>query len=236
MSVSRRRSPQACSMRFTSSPRARRLAALACTAALIAGGCDKTVGPSEVLPPLDASGPDATAGRGRLIVRSGPTQVVVPAPTPVTSAAYVSELDAIKSAQKNLTEAQRSAIAYWSGGGGLRWNQIVRELVARYNLPPAPRSDGTYPVPDAENPFGDPNFPFANPPYAARAYSYVSAAQSDALKSAWYWKYQYNRPSPAKVGAGVQALMPVSDLPAYPSEDAVLSGVTTDLLKAMFPA
>src|SRR4029450_3076870 len=207
MSVSRRRSPQACSMRFTSSPRARRLAPLACPAALIAGGCDKTVGPSEVLPPLDASGPDATAGSWRMIVLSGPPQVVVPAPTPVTSAAYVSELDAIKSAQKNLTEAQRSAIAYWSGGGVLRWNQIVRELVARYNLPPAPRSDGTYPVPDAENPFGDPNFPFATPPYAARAYSYVSAAQYDALKSAWYWKFLYNRLSPAKNDKAISAIM-----------------------------
>ena len=41
----------------------------------------------------------------------------------------------------------------------LRWNQIVRGLVARYSLPPAPRPDGTYPVPDAENPFADPQFP-----------------------------------------------------------------------------
>jgi hypothetical protein len=111
----------------------------------------------------------------------------------------------------------------------------MRALVAKYNLPPAPAVNGSYPVPDAENPFGDPAFPFANPAYAARAYSYVSAAQSDALKSAWYWKFQHNRPSPAKVDNGVSALMPVSDLPAYPSEDAVLSGVTADMLKVLFP-
>jgi hypothetical protein len=30
--------------------------------------------------------------------------------------------------------------------------------------------------------------------------------------------------------------MPVSDLPAYPSEDAVLSGVTVEMLKVLFPA
>jgi len=58
------------------------------------------------------------------------------------------------------------------------------------------RPDGTYPVPDPENPFADPQFPFANPPYAARAYSYVAVAQYEALKTAWYWKYQYTGPRP----------------------------------------
>src|SRR4029077_16879061 len=91
-------------------------------------------------------------------------------------------------------------------------------------------------VPDAENPFGDPAFPFANPVYAARAYSYVSAAQSDALKTAWYWKFQYNRLSPAKIDNTSSALIPISALPSYPSEDAVISGVTVDMLKTLFPA
>jgi hypothetical protein len=170
-----------------------------------------------------------------MILLTGPTQFTVAAPASVSSAAYTAELDAIKATQSHLTSAQRESIAYWSGGGVLRWNQIARELVARYNLPPAPAADGSYPVPDAENPFADPAFPFANPAYAARAYSYLSAAQADALKAAWYWKYQYNRPSPAKVDNGVAALMPVSDLPSYPSEDAVLSGVTVELLKVLFP-
>jgi len=233
-------------MRFTFSPEVSllklslrqtvSLAVVSCAAALVAGGCDKSVGPFEVLPPLEASSLDATAGTWRMIVLPGPIQIAVAAPTAVTSPAYVAELAAIKSSQASLTSAQRGAIAYWSGGGVLRWNQIARELVARYNLPSAPRADGTYPVPDAENPFGDPQFPFANPIYAARAYSYMSAAQYDALKSAWYHKYQYNRLSPAKVDNTVRALVPVSDLPAYPSEDAVLSGVSADVLKALFPA
>ena len=89
--------------------------------------------------------------------------------------------------------------------------------------------------PDAENPFGDPAFPFSNPPYAARAYSYVSVAQYDALKAAWFYKFQYNRPSPYKVDSSVESLMPKSDLPAYPSEDAVLSGATAEMLKVLFP-
>jgi membrane-associated phospholipid phosphatase len=211
------------------------LAAVSCAVVFAANGCDNTIHPTEVLPPLQAANLDADAGNWRMIVLTGPTQFTIAAPAATSSPAYIAELDAIKSAQSTLTSAQRQSIAYWSGGGVLRWNQILRELVARYNLPPAPASNGTYPVPDPENPFADPNFPFANPAYAARAYSYVSTAQSDALKAAWYWKYQYNRSSPAKVDNSVFALMPVSDLPAYPSEDAVLSGVTVEMLKVLFP-
>ena len=109
---------------------------------------------------------------------------------------YQAELNAIKSAQGRLTADQRKAIDYWSRGGVLRWNEILIGLVARYNLPPVPNVDNSYPVPDANNPFADPQFPFANPPYAARAYSYVTVAQFDALKAAWYYKYLYNRPLP----------------------------------------
>ncbi len=109
----------------------------------------------------------------------------------------------MKAAQAGITDAQRRNVDYWAGGGVLRWNQVMRELVARYNLPPAPRADGTYPAPDATNPFADPQFPFANPPYAARAYAYVSVAQYEALKAAWYHKYLYNRPSPSQVEGGV---------------------------------
>jgi hypothetical protein len=232
-------------MRSTSNPGYRvpmvsRAAALrlAVLSALVLGGagCDKSIGPFEVLPPLQPSNMDASAGSWRMVLLTGPTQIAVAAPAAATSPAYIAELDAIKSSQANLTSAQRTAIAYWSGGGVMRWNQILRELVARYNLPPAPKDEGGYPVPDAENPFGDPAFPFANPVYAARAYSYVSAAQYDALKSAWYWKFQYNRLSPSKNDNGVAALMPVTDLPSYPSEEGVISGVTVEMLKTFFPA
>ena len=99
-----------------------------------------------------------------------------------------------------------------------------------------PRPDNTYPAPDAENPFGDPNFPFANPPYAARAYSYVSVAQYEALKAAWHYKYLYDRKSPYVNDSGIKALMPETGLPAYPSEDAVMSAVSAEMMKALFPA
>jgi hypothetical protein len=232
-------------MRSTSerlAPRLRRLhralagAVAVLVVALPLGSCDGTIDPTEVLPPLDPASVDAGAGAWRMLVLTGPEQIAVAAPAAVTSAAYRAELEAVKAAQQGVTDAQRRAVRYWSGGGVLRWNEIERALVARYNLPPAPRADGSYPLPDAENPFADPAFPFANPPYAARAYSYVSVAQYEALKAAWHWKYRYDRPSPARVDAAITTVVRPSDLPAYPSEDAVLSGVTAEMLKLLFPA
>ena len=185
---------------------------------------------------LRAASTDAGAGNWRMIVLTGPTQFAVAAPGSTTGLDYQAELNAIKSAQSHITADQRRAIDYWSRGGVLRWNEILIGLVARYNLQPPPNVDNSYPVPDANNPFAEPQFPFANPPYAARAYSYVTVAQYDALKAAWYYKYLYNRPAPWRVDSSIQSLMPASDLPAYPSEDAVLSGVTAEMLKLLFPA
>jgi hypothetical protein len=179
---------------------------------------------------------DEGAGNWRMLVLTGPTQVQVAPPLSTGSVDYQSELTAIKSAQGRLTDAQRRNVEYWSKGGVVRWNEILLELVARADLPPAPNADGSYPAPDANNPFADPRFPFANPPYAARSYSYVAVAQFEALKAAWYYKYLYNRPAPSVVDSGVKALVPTNGLPAYPSEDAVVSGVTAELLKLLFPA
>jgi hypothetical protein len=64
----------------------------------------------------------------------------------------------------------------------------------------------------------------------------VSVAQYEALKAAWHYKYLYNRPSPYQVDNAIKALMPETNLPAYPSEDAVMSGAAADMLKALFPA
>ena len=203
---------------------------------LVISSCDKSIEFSEQLTPLTPADLDADAATWTMVFMTTPDQIPVPAPADVASDAYKAELASIKDAQSKLTGAQRKSIEYWSGGGVLRWNQIFRDLVAQYNLPPAPRADGTYPPPDAENPFGDPAFPFSNPPYAARAYSYVSASIYDALKATWHFKYLYNRAAPYTVDTGIEALVPKTDLPAYPSEDAVMSGTAAEVLKFLFPA
>lgn len=108
-------------------------------------------------------------------------------------------------------------------------------MAARYNIPPASNADGKYPVPDAANPLADPKFPFANPPYTARALAYLSVAQFDALVSTWSYKYKFKRAAPSKVDASIPVALPVSTLPSYPSEDAVVAAASVTILKAMFP-
>lgn len=182
-----------------------------------------------------AAGDDPGAGSWQMVVLSSPTQFSIPAPQSTGSLAYQSELADIRTAQAKITPGQQAAITYWSQGAVLGWNKLLLEFVARADLPPEPLPDGTYPAPDPNNPFAAPQYPFGNPPYATRAYSYVTVAQYDALKTAWYFKYLYSRPSPAKVDSSIKALMTVGNLPAYPSEDAVVAGVSAEILKLLFP-
>lgn len=185
--------------------------------------------------PLNPANVDADAGAWKPILLSSPDEFAVAAPGATSGPAYTAEINEIKSYQQNMSMADKDRIKYWGAGAVLRWNEIMRELVAKYNLPPYQNPDGTYPIPDANNPFNNPQFPFANPPYASRAYAYISAAQYDALVAAWYYKKLYNRSAPYKINSTVTTYLPQSNLPSYPSEDAVVAGVMVEILKLFFP-
>ncbi|MGZ3756515.1 MAG: phosphatase PAP2 family protein [Mucilaginibacter sp.] len=198
--------------------------------------CKKTIVDATTLyPALAPTNIDLNAGSWKPVLISSPAAFTVPAPDAITSPAYVADIEEIKSYQGNLTKEQKAIITYWSAGAVLRWNEILRELVAKHNLPPYQNEDGTYPIPSSANPFSYPQFPFSNPPYAARAYAYVSAAQYDALVAAWYYKKQYNRLAPYKNDGSITPLVPASSLPSYPSEDAVVEGASVEVLKLLFP-
>ncbi len=190
---------------------------------------------TENIPALVPSNIDINAGTWKTILLKRPDTFFVNVPAATNSSAYIAELNEIKGAQQHITSAEKAIIKYWSAGSVLRWNEIMRELVAKYNLAPYQNPDGTYPGPNANNPFAYPQFPFANPPYAARAFAYISAAQYDALVAAWHYKTLYNRVAPYMVDSSVNALVPKTMLPSYPSEDAVVAGVTAEMMKLLFP-
>ncbi|MEQ1796454.1 MAG: phosphatase PAP2 family protein [Lacibacter sp.] len=200
------------------------------------GSCKKEVeGRTDKTGALTPLNIDLNAGTWKPILLTGPTEFSVAAPIATTSPDYIIQINEIKTWQSTITEKERELVGYWSAGAVLRWNEILRELVAKHNLPPYQNADGTYPFPNANNPLAYPQFPFANPPYAARAYAYVSAAQYDALVAAFHYKKLYNRPAPYKVDASIQSLIPQSDLPSYPSEDAVVAGAAVEMMKLLFP-
>ena len=200
-------------------------------------GCSKSIDEKHFsYPALNPGKTDLNAGTWKPILLTAPDEFALAVPVATNSPAYIAELNEIKGWQGKLSQKQKDIIAYWSAGAILRWNEILRELVAKHNLPPYQNTDGTYPAPNANNPFAYPVFPFANPPYAARAYAYVSAAQYDALVAAYHYKKLYNRSAPYKIDSVIKAMVVKSDLPSYPSEDGVVVGVTVELLKLLFPA
>src|ERR1700679_3006794 len=179
--------------------------------------CKKTVvDRTTSYPVLAPTNIDQNADTWKPILITGGAQFTVAAPDALTSPAYVADIEEIEAYQRGLTDDQKAIINYWSAGAVLRWNEILRGLVTKYNLPPYQNADGSYPFPSSTNPFAYPEFPFSNPPYAARAYAYVSAAQYDALIAAHYYKKIYNRAAPYTTTPAVQALIPKSALPSYP--------------------
>jgi hypothetical protein len=190
---------------------------------------------NETYPAINPTRPDANAGTWKPILLTTANEFACATPIATTSPDYVVQLNEIKSFQNNITNDERKLVNYWGAGAVLRWNEIMRELVAKHNVPPANNTDGTYPIPNATNPLAYPLFPFSNPPYAARAYAYLSAAQYDACIAAYYYKGIYNRPAPFNIDANLQTLLPKSTLPSYPSEDAVVMGVSVELLNLLFP-
>jgi hypothetical protein len=173
-------------------------------------------------PPLTFENPDANGGAWKTVIINSPQDFIVEIPTSIDADEYQRELIQSKNAVSHRTYAQEIAINHWASGGILRWNQIARELVAKYNHPPK----------DGETP--DPMKPMASPPFAARAYALLSVAQYDALVAAWTYKYKYRRLSPSH--SGLTSILPESELPSYPSEDAVVAAVSYKILSKLFPA
>lgn len=172
---------------------------------------------------LQPKNQDTNGGDWKPILLTSSTEIPVSAPEALNSSAYQQELNEIKSLQQNLTQAQREDIRFWASGGTLRWNEIARQLVAKYNVAPA-----------VGTPF-DPAMPFANPPVAARIYALLSVAQYDALLATWKHKMMYQRPAPAQTDKAIKPLLPISTLPSYPSEDAVVAAASVEILKFIFP-
>lgn len=197
---------------------------------------DKIVQRTDLYPALTPANQDLNADTWKPILITDPGAFNVAAPDAITSPAYVADLNEIKGYQRNLNDDQKAIIKYWSAGAVLRWNEIMRNLVAKHNVPPYQNLDGTYPAPSSTNPFAYPQFPFSNPPYAARAFAYVSAAQYDALIAAYHFKKLYNRAAPYANDPTIDPLVPKSQLPSYPSEDAVVAGAAVEMMKLLFPA
>ena len=190
-------------------------------------GCKENVIDEGILPFTEPATVDAEGGTWRTILLPSAATITVPAPTAITSDAYQSELSSVKNGLLSVDPAQNTAVTYWALGGVLRWNQIARQLVAKYNTAPIYNDvTGQYLT-------TDPNAPVASLPFATRLYALLSATQYDALVVAWRAKYQYNRPSLSR--QNIVARVPLADVPSYPSEDAAIAEASAQILLYFFP-
>ena len=203
---------------------------------VLLNACSKEINEQNLsYPAINPVRTDANAGTWKPILLTAANEFPCATPIATTSPDYVIQLNEIKSFQAGITKEERELVNYWGAGSVLRWNEIMRELVAKHNIPPYQNADGTYPIPSAANPLAYPTFPFSNPPYSARAYAYLSAAQYDALVACYFYKQQFNRKAPFNVDSTLTTLLPKSTLPSYPSEDATVLGASVELLKLLFP-
>ncbi len=201
----------------------------------VVAGCKKEILPGMEYTSYSFASVDEDGGDWKPIYLTSNTQVVVNAPTDPTSAEYLDELSSVKSISASLTSDQKEILDHWSTNGVIKWNEVAMELVAKYFLFPAPNADGTYPWPSSAAPSVYPYYPLSSPPYASRAYAYLSAGTFDALIECWHYKYQYNRMAPSSYDASITTNLSVSSLPSYPSEDAVIAGFSRTILTFLFP-
>jgi hypothetical protein len=116
--------------------------------AYIEVACNKDVsGRTDDLSALVPAKSDSNAGSWKTILLTGPAEFPVPAPIATNTPDYIAQINEIKSAQATITAEEKAIIKYWTAGGVLRWNEILRELVAKHNLPPYQNDDGSYPIP-----------------------------------------------------------------------------------------
>ncbi|HEY1861070.1 MAG TPA: phosphatase PAP2 family protein [Gemmataceae bacterium] len=108
-----------------------------------------------------------------------------------------------------LNSDAKSQIAYWDAGApGYRWMQLASQQMLAQNVAA---------------------------PLFTRGMALVSVAIYDSTIAAWDSKYAWNRPAPSVMDSTIQALVPLSGNPSYPSEHAVAAGAASVVMGYLFP-
>ena len=140
--------------------------------------CDKTPPEATFLAPYAETSLEVNAGNWKTYLTIDSNKTAVPTPDAAGSAAYLTELNNLRSKMAAATAEEKELATWWGSNGVLRWHEIARELAALYNVPPDYNADGTtYAAPDPANPTAYPRVPFANTPIASRMFSLLAVAQ-----------------------------------------------------------
>ena len=168
------------------------------------------------------AGPKIEPGYSPILLPSADAILLLPSADP-SSAAIAAELQEIRDLQAGATDEAMERVAFWTSvPSSVRWNEIARSLVIKYQT---------------------------DPPMASRVYALVSVAQYDGLVAARANAGRFSRPPPGHLDPGVSPLDPRSDRSggperaatvetaptSYPSEGAVVGAASAAVLAYLYP-
>lgn len=180
------------------------LPAVALLVGCFAAGCGSGGGPS-----FDPSGELAAFARYRPLAMQAAALPTAPPPPARGSATYNQDRDELLALQLTRNPAGRADFAYWNSGACVRWHEITRALMAKYNM--------------------------TNNLLAARLFSLVAVAQYDAVIATARAQQQYRRPPASVLEPGLRAVGLVESAPGYPSDHAAIAAASVAVLKYAFP-
>jgi len=130
------------------------------------------------------------------------------------SAAFLADLNEIRTLSDNRTPAQRASAIYWNFPTGTftpigYWNLVATNYATQYGL---------------------------DERAATRTFALVNASMMDALIGCWDAKYFYSMLRPSQADGLITMTFGLPNHPSYPSNHACLSGTAALILGAEFPA
>jgi len=185
----------------------RRVVAAAGLSLLIANACAEPNAPAG-LPS------DAAAAAWPTFVLARYDALRPPAPLPEGSAQATAELNDVVAFQ-HAASVSDSVIRLHDGDPTALWTQTAIDRLTFYWAL----------LPDIR---------IATPARSARLMALLHIAMHDAAVATWDAKFAYKRRAPSRVSSDVRTIVPVGDLPSYPSEHAAIAAAAYEVLASAF--
>ena len=152
---------------------------------------------------------DATAGQWRTWVIPKGDAFRLGQPPATTSAAFVRDLDELRSLSAGRTLEQTNIARYWATDApSAKWEGFMRDEIERRHLPAV---------------------------HAARALALASVAMYDAFVACWDSKFTYWLYRPITADAALKPVFPTPPFPSYPSGHSTISTAAAEVFAQLFP-
>jgi membrane-associated phospholipid phosphatase len=152
---------------------------------------------------------DVNAGQWRTWVIPRGDAFRLGAPPATSSAAFLRDLDELRSLSTERTVEQTNIARYWATDApSAKWEAFMRDEIQRRHLPAM---------------------------HAARALALASVAMYDAFVACWDSKFTYWLYRPISADAALKPVFPTPPFPSYPSGHSTISTAAAEVFTELFP-